>query len=80
MRGTAGTDWSKKVFLGLADNVRLITKELKEVIRYKGTTKGQEIVIISNIIKDKKEFSGVGDEEELQNFIQFLAKYKLMRR
>ncbi|MGA9381638.1 MAG: hypothetical protein WBV73_22990 [Phormidium sp.] len=74
------TDWSKKVFLGLGENIRLTTKELKEIMRYKGTSKGQEMVIITKIIKDKKEFSGVGVESDLKNFNQLLAKYKLMRR
>jgi hypothetical protein len=55
-------------------------KEAREVIRYKGIIKGQEIVIITKIIKDKKEFSGVGVEEDLKNFNQFLPKYKLTRR
>jgi len=43
-------------------------------MKYKGKRKGQDNTINTKIIKDKNKFSGVGVEESLKNFNQFLAK------
>lgn len=43
-------------------------------MRYKGKRKGQDTTINTKTIKDKNKFSGVGVEDDLKNFNQFLAK------